>query len=196
MPLLGSSQNTKEEITVKNSEEKMEIKKTSANKREYRKRDAGHFTESDEESNSESSSTDSESSGDGTKNNDKEITEEISEKDIEKQRMEKEETRREKLRKDKDKRERRKRRIEQGQDTSSDESDKENSKSNDDERKLTDNESSKQPEKSSVLDISKDIKSIKKPKIDIWKKITVGDVFEAALERYLIRKQSRTSSWP
>merc|ERR1712179_92679 len=39
-------QNTKEETTVENLEEKMEIKKTSANKREYRKRDAGNFTES------------------------------------------------------------------------------------------------------------------------------------------------------
>ena len=77
----------------------------------------------------------------------------------------------------------------------SDDSDQENSNSNEKESKLTDKEQFKKPEKSSLLEVSENIKSIKKPKIDIWNKVTVGDLFEAALERYLIRKQSRTT-WP
>jgi coiled-coil domain-containing protein 55 len=32
----------------------------------------------------------------------------------------------------------------------------------------------------------------KKVKPDIWKKVTVGEVFEAALQRYFTRKASRT----
>ena len=36
----------------------------------------------------------------------------------------------------------------------------------------------------------------KKPKVDIWRKVTVGTVFEDALERYLIRKSERGSRFP
>ena len=119
---------------------------------------------------------------------------EINVKEIEKQRIEKEKARKEQLRKDKEKRDKRKRRIELGQDTSSDESEQEKPNSN---IKTSKSDETKDglPETSNITEANENIKSVKKLKVDIWKKVTVGDVFEAALERYLIRKQSRTT-WP
>merc|ERR1712136_377169 len=138
-------------------------------------------------STSNSGSSDSESSDNERKT---QKSDEISAHEIEKQKEEKDKARKLQLRKEKEKRDRRKRRIELGQDTSSDESEVNNgdnqpsAKSND-------------PDNSKTRDELKDDKPkvIKKPKIDIWKKVTVGDLFEAALERYLIRKQTRTN-WP
>jgi len=166
-----------------------EIKKVSNNKREYRKRDDVESESDEEQSQSSSGSSDSESSNSVTKATKVEKNDEISCHEIDKQREEKEKARKEQLRKEKDKRERRKRRIEQGRDTSSDDSDANNE---DESSKPKLKDQNKDPNH----DIIKEEKTIiKKPKIDIWKKVTVGDVFEAALERYLMRKQNRTN-WP
>merc|ERR1712018_854771 len=132
------------------------------------------------------SSSDSESSGADNNTSKIQKSEEISAQEIEQQREEKDKARKLHLRKEKEKRDRRKRRIELGQDTSSDESEV----NIDDKSNTLESQNLKtklSPEESK----DKKTKIVKKPKIDIWKKVTVGDIFEAALERYLIRKQTR-----
>ena len=182
-------QNTTEE-TIKDEEKVPEIKKVSTNKREYRKRDDMESEPEEEHSTSNSESSDSESSDNESKTQKSEKADEISAQEIEKQKEEKDKARKQQLRKEKEKRDRRKRRIELGQDTSSDESEA-NNDVNQHSPKLNDQNKTKN------TDELKDDKPkiVKKPKIDIWKKVTVGDLFESALERYLIRKQSRTN-WP
>ena len=89
-----------------------------------------------------------------------------------------------------EKRERRKRRIEAGEDSSSSESEAE--KENQEEAENKDNVSCLKEDKK---DISKEPK-FKKPKVDIWQKVTIGQKFEDAVERYLLRKANRPSQWP
>ena len=177
--------------TIEDVEKVPEIKKVSTNKREYRKREEVDSEPDEQQSTSNSSSSDSDSSD--AKNNTSNVqkSEEISAQEIEQQKEEKEKARKLKLRKEKDKRDRRKRRIELGQDTSSDESEVNNDDDTSKVPKLQDIKTKLSPEELN----DKKPKIIKKPKIDIWRKVTVGDIFEAALERYLIRKQTRTS-WP
>ncbi len=81
--------------------------------------------------------------------------------------------RRETLRAEKEKRERRKRKIEEGA-TSSEEEEEKTEKSS----KGEENKENKPREK--------------KIKPDVWTKLTVGEVFEAALQRYFVRKAERT----
>ena len=190
----GQSKDTN--LQVDTETDKVEIKKISSNKREYRRRKETSNSASEEHSSS-SDSSDSESDESEEKSRNKEKAENIDEQEIDHQRIEKEERRRQQLKKDKERRDRRKRRIELGEDSSSNESDKANSYHSD----TTGNEM-KLPEKKSEtlgnpssLERNEGVKEVKKPKTDIWKKVTVGDVFEAALQRYLIRKASRTT-WP
>lgn len=109
----------------------------------------------------------------------------------EQQRIEKDKERRETLRKQKDKRERRKRRIDEGRDSSS---------SSDDSEVEADYDKGDLPasKKSKVLEETKEraVATKKEPKPDIWKKVTVDQVFDAALLRYLERKAERGSRFP
>jgi coiled-coil domain-containing protein 55 len=82
--------------------------------------------------------------------------------------------RRETLRAEKEKRERRKRKIEEGATSSEEEEEEKTEKSS----KGEENKENKPREK--------------KIKPDVWTKITVGEVFEAALQRYFVRKAERT----
>ena len=112
--------------------------------------------------------------------------------------MEKERLRREGLRKQKEKRERRKKRIAEGRDTSSEEesgSENENEVENNPNSRIQDDKSKQQTEGSNNKENNMPPMA-KKAKIDIWKKVTVGQVLEAALERYLIRKSERGSRFP
>ena len=115
--------------------------------------------------------------------------------EIEKRRIEKDRLRREELRKQKEKRERRKRRIDEGRDTSSSESDSDNdSENNKADLSAESKVDSMDVSKESIQELGK--RKAKEPKIDIWKKVTVGQLFEAALQRYLIRKAERGSRFP
>ena len=100
--------------------------------------------------------------------------------------------RRENLRKQKDKRERRKRRINEGRDSSS---------SSDDSEVEADNDKGDLPasKKSKVLEETKERAAVatkKEAKPDIWKKVTVDQVFDATLLRYLERKAERGTRFP
>ena len=96
-----------------------------------------------------------------------------------------EEERRQKMREDKERRERRKRRIERGEESSSDEEDegKENEK--------VDKKSGKD-KKSSGETADDDKPRPRKIKKDVWKKVTVGDVFDEAVAKYFRRKAERS----
>ena len=82
-----------------------------------------------------------------------------------------------------------------GQYNSDDESDKEDLDVTQDQSITAKTDQRLQTDKANSESFDSDKKSVKKQKVDIWKKVTIGDVFEAALQRYLIRKQSRTT-WP
>ena len=82
-----------------------------------------------------------------------------------------------------------------GQDTSSDESDKEDLDVTQHQSITAKTDQRLETDKTNSESFESDKKRVKKQKVDIWKKVTIGDVFEAALQRYLIRKQSRTT-WP
>merc|ERR1719245_2140003 len=102
---------------------------------------------------------------------------------------------RKELKKQKEKRDRRKKRIAEGRDTSSEEdSENENENQNNPNDRVLD-EKSKQNEGSNDKENNAPPVA-KKPKIDIWKKVTVGQIFDSALERYLIRKSERGSRFP
>ena len=107
------------------------------------------------------------------------------------ERKEKDRIRREELRKHKEKRDRRKRRIAEGRDSSSEE------------ESGSENLVKSQGDTSTTKDIKIDSNKEnnlppypKKAKKDIWKKVTIGSIFDAALERYLIRKSERGSRFP
>ena len=122
-----------------------------------------------------------------------EITDAQMVKETEEKRIEKAEQRREELRKQKEKREKRKRRIEKGLDTSSEEEEGENmdqKSDGDDENTLKSDSKTLKEDKENLIE------NPKKAKRDIWKKITIGDVYEAALTRYLVRKAERGSLPP
>jgi len=140
--------------------------KTKPSQRSYRR----HSETEEEDIQNSSSSSSSEDEQD-----------DIDPKESEQKRMEKAAQRREELRLQKQKRDKRKRQIEEGLDSSEDEENEisdivKNPKSN--EEKI---------DKKQVIAMQ-----AKKPKIDIWKKITVGDLFETALQRYLQRKSERS----
>jgi len=123
------------------------------------------------------STSDSDSgSSDGESDN------EVSKKDINNETQEgKVEQKREELKKQREKREKRKRKIEQ--DASSSESETEDVES----KKVKSTE-----EPNSVEDPEVVVAVVEsKPKIDIWKKRTVGDVFDGAVRRYWERKAAR-----
>merc|ERR1711997_825398 len=176
--------------------DKAEIKKVSSKKREYRKRDDTRESDSEkEQSTSSSESDDNENSNDSQKRAEVQENEEINEKEIEQQKSHKEEARRNQLRIEKEKRDKRKRRIEMGRDTSSDESDKEDLDVTQEKSITAKTDQRLETDKANSKSFESDKKSVKKQKVDIWKKVTIGDVFEAALQRYLIRKELRTT-WP
>ena len=176
--------------------DKAEIKKVSSKKREYRKRDDTRESDSEkEQSTSSSESDDNDNSNDRQKRVEAQENEEINEKEIEQQKYHKEEARRNQLRIEKEKRDKRKRRIEMGQDTSSDESDKADLDMTQDKSITAKIDQRLETDKANSKSFESDTKSVKKQKVDIWKKVTIGDVFEAALQRYLIRKELRTT-WP
>ena len=176
-------------------------KKTKPNQRSYRRR--GEEVEEEKESSSEDSSEDScNDEGEKRKKKEDSSDEVINEEEesqaneeTEKRRIEKDKLRREELRKQREKRERRKRRIEEGRDTSSESEEDVDVGS----VYVVNQEFKNDPDdprmKSNQNEESKARKS-KKPKTDIWKKVTVGELFEAALQRYLIRKAERGSRFP
>jgi len=158
------------------------IQKTKPKERSYRQRRDSEPIEEKSENESNSNSSDS---------SDEERLDEKAKETTEADRIEKERIRREELRKQKEKRERRKKRIEAGRDTSSEEEESENeenpsniSNNGKDSAKTESNKENSVPSQP------------KKPKVDIWKKVTVGQVFEDALERYLMRKSERGSRFP
>lgn len=177
--------------------DKPEIKKVSSKKREYRKRDDTRESDSEKDQSTSSSESDDTENIDDNKQKtvDAQENEEINEKEIEQQKYHKEEARRTQLRIEKEKRDKRKRRIEMGQDTSSDETDKEDLDMTQDKSIIAKTDKRLETDETNCESVESDKKSVKKQKVDIWKKVTIGDVFEAALQRYLIRKQSRTT-WP
>jgi len=155
-------------------------KKAISKNREIRQR----RDSADESSSDSSSDSDSDSSSDTKVTKDNQV--QIDDK------AEQEKTRREDLKKQREKRERRKRRIEAGEDSSSeDEADTENG----------DQKPEGQSEPTSLVGGDETTKEnqqpkFKKPKVDIWQKVTVGQKFEDALERYFQRKSSRPNKWP
>ena len=192
----GQKSAAADEVLHDAPKDKAEIKKFSSKKREYRKRDDTRESDSEkDQSTSSSESDDTENSNDKQKTVEAQETEEINEKEIEQQKYHKEEARRNQLRIEKEKRDKRKRRIEMGQDTSSDESDKEDLDVTQDKNITAKPDQRPETDKANSGSVESDKKRLKKQKVDIWKKVTIGDVFEAALQRYLIRKQSRTT-WP
>ena len=172
--------------TNDNTELKM-TKKSKPSQRSYRRRD--EEGEKDHDKASQSSSCES-SSASSAEDDEKESQ---ANEETEKRRMENDKLRREELRKQREKRERRKRRIEEGRDTSS-----ESEEEVDDASGGAMNQELKEedPTKKSCPDEESRTRKPKEPKRDIWKKVTVGELFEAALQRYLIRKAERGSRFP
>lgn len=156
-------------------------KKSKPSERSYRNRDTSVNEDNDEGQPSQSNSGESDSS-------DAEDT--VAKETEEHQRMEKEKARREELKRQKEKRERRKRRIAEGRNSSSEEED-----SDDDAKEDTQMLSEKQK-----INDKENLPVVKSPpkkeKLDIWKKVTIGDKFEEALQRYLMRKAERGSRFP
>ena len=154
----------------KEEAEQKDIKKVDVKKKTFRRR---HDDDDDEEE-------DSSDSDESEKEDDKEET-----RVPELTREEKMEEKRKELRLQKEKREARKRRIELGLDSSSEEEEeKEEEKSKEDDR-------FKKPEmNSNSKDNNEPVE--KAMKLDIWKKITVGKIFDDAVGRFLIRKANRT----
>jgi len=97
------------------------------------------------------------------------------------------ELRKKEMKEQKEKREARKRRIEQDEDSS----DEENDGKNDQEKKSKKDQSNDDQNDVSMVDQSKSIEDAK-PKIDIWKKRTVGEVLEDAIARYWKRVAERS----
>jgi len=157
-------------------------KKTKPSQRSYRRRDS-------EPADEESASQDDSSSASSADEED--ITDAQMVKETEEKRIEKAQQRREELRKQKEKREKRKRRIEKGLDTSSDEEEDNVNQKSDGDDNTSKSDSKTLKEDKEIL-----IEKPKKAKKDIWKKITIGDVYDAALQRYLIRKAERGSLSP
>lgn len=154
-------------------EKELSVKKINNKKREYRKRDDDEDKEEDKE---ESSSGESES--------DKEDV--VKKTDESKEKGEEDKKKRLELIEQKEKRERRKRRIEHDESSSeSEDEDADKSKS-----KVAKNDATLVDEQGEVLTVEEEEE---KPKIDIWKKRTVGEVFEAAVERFWMRKAERDS---
>lgn len=170
-----SEEKVKEE-PVENEEKDLSVKKINNKKREYRKRDDGEEKDEDKEESS---------SGESDSESDKEVvkkTEESKEKGEE----DKNEKKKLELIEQKEKRERRKRRIEH--DESSSESEEEDTDKSKSKVSKTDADATVEDGEGEVLTVEED-----KPKIDIWKKRTVGEVFDAAVERFWIRKAERDS---
>nr|ACO11327.1 Coiled-coil domain-containing protein 55 [Caligus rogercresseyi] len=107
-------------------------------------------------------------------------------------REEKVEEMRGKLKAEREKREKRKRRIEQGEESSSFSEDDE--KKTEVRRRRRRRKSFDRSLKGQTSSPHKDslVQKENKPKRDVWKKITVGKVFEDAVQRYFERKASRT----
>ena len=156
-----------------------EIKKLEKKERNFRTRAVKEEEESDEESSSESDSSDSSADEKGT----------VKEEAV-KSREEREAERRQKMREDKERRERRKRRIEMGEESSSDEEGGGEGKSK------GDADSGRESKKGSAgaTDVA-DKPPPKKMKKDVWKKVTVGDVFTEAVAKYF-RRRSERSGFP
>jgi len=186
------STDVEKEASEEKVEEKADKIKTQKNKpsqRSYRQRRDSEPMEDNSDNENKSGDSSSEGSSDDEKS--QEIAKEVTEED----RIEKERLRREELRKQKEKRDRRKKRIAEGRDTSSEEeSENENENQNNPNDRVLD-EKSKQNEGSNDKENNAPPVA-KKPKIDIWKKVTVGQIFDSALERYLIRKSERGSRFP
>merc|ERR1719266_157925 len=170
------------EETIEDEDVKI-AQKTKPSQRSYRQRRDSEPIE--EDSNNDSNSKASASSAEDSDN---EITHEKNKQQNEEERMEKDRIRRDELRKQKEKRDRRKRRIAEGRDTSSEEdSESENLVKSQDDTSAT---------KDIKIDSNKENNLPTQPKKDIWKKVTIGSLYDAALERYLIRKSERGSRFP
>jgi len=160
------------EEPVESEEKELSVKKIK--KREYRKRDDDEEKDEDKEESS---------SGESDSESDKEVVKKT-EESKEKGEQDKNEKKRLELIEQKEKRERRKRRIEHDESSSeSEEEDTDKTKS-----KVAKTDATVEGGKGEVVTVEED-----KPKIDIWKKRTVGDVFDAAVERFWIRKAERDS---
>lgn len=183
----GEEKDQKEEeikTEIKEENDVVITKKTKPSQRSYRQRGDSGNMEADNPSDKDSASSSSDSSDD-------EAEEKLSKETEERNKEEKEKARREELKRQKDKRERRKRRIEEGRDTSSDESDS-----------SADDESGEKDKRTESKDANKEnrVESAppppKKEKKDIWKKVTVGEKFDEAFQRFLQRKSERGTRFP
>ncbi len=177
----------KDSVDVK--DEKIHKRKIP-NKRTYRRKSEG---EGKGQSDSSDASDASDNEGD-EKNSDEEA--EKAQAEEQKKKADKEQKRKEELRRQKIKRDRRKRRIEEGRDTSSEEeSDPGSDHEADDSEKNSDDEakSGDKENQAKNSDGKTSAPKAKKPKRDIWAKVTVGSVFEDAVKRYLIRKSERSA---
>ena len=154
-------------------------KKTKPCQRSYRRQDTEALDADDTDSQEQSSSSDS-------SDDDNEIDDAKATAESEAKRIEKAQQRREELKRQSEKRERRKRRIEQGLDSSEEEEE--------DESKGAHTISDKNENKENDVEIA--TQQPKKPKVDIWKKVTVGKLFDDALQRYLQRKAERGNGFP
>lgn len=152
-------------------------KKTKPCQRSYRRQDTEALDADDTDSQEQSSSDSSD--------DDNEIDDAKATAESEAKRIEKAQQRREELKRQSEKRERRKRRIEQGLDSSEEE---------EDESKGAHTISDKNENKENDVEIA--TQQPKKPKVDIWKKVTVGKLFDDALQRYLQRKAERGNGFP
>ena len=156
-------------------EVRTEIKKLEKKERNFRKRDV---KQEEEESEDESSSD----SGSSSEDEEKETVNE----EVVMSREEKEAERRQKMREDKERRERRKRRIERGEESSSDEEEEGKEKAK------VEKKSGKDAKVSGSGAAAADKPLPRKVKKDVWKKVTVDDVFAEAVAKYFRRKAERS----
>ena len=153
-----------------------------AKQRSYRRRKE-EDEEEDESSSSESNSADSDPEPE---------TEEPKVEAVE-TREDKERERRLKMKEEKERRERRKRKIEMGESSSDEEDGDKDAEAKSNKSAGEDRVKSDAPKADGAAEKSKDESSSapKKPKVDVWKKVTVGQVFEDAVQRYFQRKSER-----
>jgi coiled-coil domain-containing protein 55 len=179
-------------IIIEGKDVKMISKKTKPSQRSYRRKD----DDDDKDDASEESSDDEESSTEGSQKDDIEDEKKVAEEEKQ-QRIDKDKLRKDELRQQKEKRDRRKRRIQEGRDTSSEEEEDEEEEEEEEEEDEEDDEEVSKKVKTSSVDDKENIEAIKakQPKRDIWKKRTIGKVFEDTLQRYLIRKSERFIPW-
>lgn len=124
--------------------------------------------------------SDSEMESDSDRSSADDETELLKEKEKEeKKKLEEDRKRRDEMKAQKEKRDKLKRKIQKGEESS----DEDDSAENEQKENINNEAKNVQPAT---------LQREKKIKVDVWKKVTVGEVFECALERYFARKASRT----